>query len=89
MPDTPSEDVTADCLNVLLHVWDDLDDQLPPADAASLRAHVAACGPCRDYHRFQVRFLETLATLRPRGAVPGHVRARVLNRLATAGYAPR
>lgn len=89
MPDTRCEDVTPDCLNVLLHVWDDLDDQLPPADAASLRAHVAACGPCRDYHRFQVRFLETLATLRPRVAAPGHLRTRVLNRLATAGYMPR
>lgn len=89
MPDTRSKDVTADCLNVLLHVWDDLDDQLAPADAASLRAHVAACGPCADYHRFQVRFFEMLATLRPRGPAPSHLRSRVLNRLAMAGYAPR
>ena len=89
MPDTRTEDVTCGCLNVLLHVWDALDDQLAPADAASLRAHVASCGSCRNYHRFQVRFLESLATLRPIAAAPSHVRAGVMNRLATAGYAPR
>jgi hypothetical protein len=89
MPDTRCEEVPPDCLNVFLHVWDDLDDQLPPADSKSLRAHVASCGSCRDYHRFQVRFLDTLATLRPHAPAPRHVRARVLNRLATAGYAPR
>ena len=89
MPDTRTEDVTSDCLNVLLHVWDDLDAQLDPADSASLREHVALCGPCREYRRFQARFLETLASLRPRRAAPGHVRARVMNRLMAAGYAPR
>jgi hypothetical protein len=89
MPDTRTEDVTPDCLNVLLHVWDDLDAQLPATDSASLREHVALCSPCGEYHHFQSRFLETLATLRPRGPAPGHVRARIMSRLATAGYAPR
>ena len=89
MPDTRTEDVTPDCLNALVRVWDDLDDHLDPADAASLHAHVAACEPCRDYQRFQVRFLKALAMTRPTTAAPEHVRAGIMNRLATAGYAPR
>ncbi|MEP6492586.1 MAG: zf-HC2 domain-containing protein [bacterium] len=74
---------------MLLHVWDALDHQLSPAAADTLHAHVAACDRCRDYQRFQVRFLQALATLRTRQGAPRHVRLRVIDSLMTAGYTPR
>jgi anti-sigma factor (TIGR02949 family) len=88
MPETISEAIPTECMQVLLHVWDYLDDQLTPDETSALRAHIAECPQCYDYQLFQESFLEALATLRARRGAPWQLRARVLESLLDAGYAP-
>lgn len=88
MPKTLCQAARAECRQVVLHVWDYLDDRLTSQSTASLRAHIAECPDCLDYQLFQQGFLEALGTLRVERRVPWHVKARVLDLLATHGYAP-
>ena len=85
MPETLCAPTRAGCSQVVLHVWDYLDDRLTPDATASLRAHIAECGECRAYHVFQQRFLEAVGALRVERRAPWHVKARVLDLLASQG----
>lgn len=89
MPDTLSEVVPTECMEVVLHLWDYLDNQLTAESTTSLRAHIAVCPECYAYQSFQQDFLEALAGLRrPQRAMqraPWRVKARVLASLAEAG----
>ena len=88
MPETLCASTRAGCSQVVLHVWDYLDDRLTPDATASLRAHIAECRECLDYQLFQQRFLEALGAIRVERCAPWHVKARVLDVLASHGYAP-
>lgn len=69
--------IPPDCLEFVLHVWDYLDDQLPPARARSLREHITRCANCQAYQAFQRSFLAALAQQRERAPAPAVLRARV------------
>ena len=89
MPETISEVVPAACVEVICQVWDQLDDQLCSDDAAAVRLHVDDCAYCRGFERFQVGYRDAMRSLRPEdGVAPWHVRARVLDSLANAGFCP-
>ncbi len=89
MPETLNEAIPGVCRHVQQHVWDYLDGQLAPQETASLQAHMAECSECHDFGQFQQRFIQALASARVRNAAPWHVRARVIDLLASDGYAPR
>jgi len=73
----------------MLHLWDYLDARLKPEATASLRAHIDECDECSDYVAFQTRFFDAMAALRSRRSAPWHVKARVLDLLASDGYSSR
>jgi anti-sigma factor RsiW len=58
-------------------MWDYLDGRLSREAANTVRAHIAACPPCRDYQAFQERIREAEAALRPRRAAPPDLAARI------------
>jgi mycothiol system anti-sigma-R factor len=80
--------IPEECLAVVRHLWDLLDDQLTDAQAARLRSHIAECEICHRYHLYQETFLQVLASWRDRFGAPSHVKARVLESLRQAGFAP-
>lgn len=78
-----------DCVNVVLHVWDFLDGRMSADATTVFVSHLAHCGQCDRYQRFQQRFLDALPLLRTRPRAPWSVRLRVLDSLSDAGFAPR
>lgn len=80
--------IPPDCLEFVLHVWDYLDDRLPPARARVLREHIARCGNCQAYQAFQRSFLAALARQRTHAPAPAVLRARVQHLLREQGLSP-
>ena len=72
---------------MLRHLWDYLDDELTPAGAERLRAHIAACEECAGYEGFQSCFLEGLARLRRELHAPTELRERLAEKLRGEGCA--
>ena len=81
-----NEAIPDECQHVHKHVWDYFDGHLPPEATASLQAHIAECSECFDFGKFQQRVFQALGSLRVRGSVPWHVKARVIDLLASDGY---
>lgn len=81
-------EIPEDCLAVVRHLWDLLDDQLTGAQAERLRSHIAECEICQRYQLYQETFLELMASYRARFGAPSHVKAKVLESLREAGFAP-
>jgi mycothiol system anti-sigma-R factor len=79
--------IPEECLAVVRHLWDLLDDQLTDAQAERLRRHIAECETCHRYHLYQENFLEAMASYRMRFGAPSRVKARVLESLREAGFA--
>jgi hypothetical protein len=89
MPETIAEAVPAACVEVIRQVWDHLDDQLHIDESDIVQFHVDECAHCRGFERFQVGYRDAMRTIRPSpGVAPWHVRARVLDALADAGFRP-
>jgi hypothetical protein len=89
MPETISEAVPAACVEVIRQVWDHLDDQLHIDESDIVQFHVDECAHCRGFERFQVGYRDAMRAVRPiSGVAPWHVRARVLDALADAGFTP-
>jgi anti-sigma factor (TIGR02949 family) len=86
-PEETAGPIPEDCLAVLRHLWDLLDDRLTDAQADRLRRHVGECEICHRYHVFQENFLETLASYRARFGAPSRVKAKVLESLREVGFA--
>jgi anti-sigma factor (TIGR02949 family) len=80
--------IPEECLAVVRHLWDLLDDQLTAEQAARLRSHIAECEICHRYHLYQDSFLQVLASYRDRFGAPSHVKERVLESLRQAGFSP-
>ena len=76
-----------ECLEMLKHVWDYLDDQLTDEKTDQLRAHLAACRGCFEYKTFQENFLDAVSTLRDRPGAPPELREKVLASLRQEGFA--
>jgi mycothiol system anti-sigma-R factor len=76
-----------ECLEVLKHVWDYLDDQLTDETTARLRAHLDKCQQCFQYTAFQQNFLEAVGTLQLRPGASPELRDKVLGTLRQEGFA--
>jgi anti-sigma factor (TIGR02949 family) len=61
------------CREVIEHLWDYLDAELPLERMQELAAHLAECARCYPQYQFEFAFLEALA--RQRGRLPGPPRA--------------
>jgi anti-sigma factor (TIGR02949 family) len=85
MPDTLSEVIPTECMEVVLQLWDYLDHQLTPEATTNLRAHIVVCPECYAYQVFQQDFLEALASTRRPQRAPWRVKTRVLASLVEAG----
>jgi anti-sigma factor (TIGR02949 family) len=77
--------LSATCAEVLHHLWDYLDDQITPAGAERLRAHIAACKQCQRYEDYQECFLRAVAGLRQELGAPESLRERLAERLKGQG----
>jgi hypothetical protein len=86
----PSEEtpgpIPDECLAVVRHLWDLLDDQLTDAQADGLRRHIGECEICHRFHLDQENFLEALASYRLRFGALSRVKAKVLESLRDAGF---
>jgi mycothiol system anti-sigma-R factor len=76
-----------ECLEVLKHVWDYLDDQLTDETTERLRAHIAECQGCFQYKTFQENFLDAVNTLHLRHGASPELRDKVLATLREEGFA--
>jgi anti-sigma factor RsiW len=81
-----SEDIPEECLAVVRHLWDLLDDELSDAQADRLRRHISVCAICHRYRLYQENFLDALAAYRTRYGAPSRVKAKVLESLRGAGF---
>jgi anti-sigma factor (TIGR02949 family) len=78
--------IPEECLAVVRHLWDLLDDRLSEAQAERLRRHIGDCEICHRYHFYQENFLEALASYRSRFGAPSRLKAKVLESLREAGF---
>ncbi len=76
-----------ECLEVLKHVWDYLDDRLTVETTERLRAHIAECQGCFRYKTFQENFLDAVGALRLRAGASPALREKVLHTLREEGFA--
>jgi len=89
MPETISETVPAACVGLIQQLWDHHDDELCSDESDAVRLHIDDCAHCRGFERFQIEYREAMRAVRLRpGPAPWHVRARVLDALADAGFCP-
>ena len=77
--------LSANCIEVLQHLWEYLDDELSPASAERLRAHIAGCAKCREYEAYQSCFLEAAARLKEQFAAPDTLRQKLASKLRGEG----
>ena len=77
--------LSSNCADVLRHLWDYLDDQITPAGAERLRAHIASCETCRGLEVFQEGFLDAVSKLRADLGAPESLRERLAGRLKESG----
>ena len=77
--------LSSSCVDVLRHLWDYLDDQMTPAGAERLRAHIAGCTQCSEYEGYQACFLDALAKLRAELGAPTELRQRLADKLKSQG----
>jgi anti-sigma factor (TIGR02949 family) len=77
--------LSSNCVEVLRHLWDYLDDQMTPAGAERLRVHIAACDTCRRYEVFQECFLAAVSRIRADLGAPDSLRDKLAERLKEQG----
>ena len=77
--------LSSTCAEVLLHLWDYLDDQITPAGAERLRAHIVACRECQSYEVYQSCFLEAVKKLRVELGAPDALRGKLADGLKEQG----
>ena len=77
--------LSANCVEVLRHLWDYLDDQLTPAGAARLKEHIDGCAQCRKYEVFQESFLAAVSRIRADLGAPESLREKLAERLKDQG----
>ena len=67
-----------DCREAKDRLQDYLKQELTPALALEVRAHLERCRSCFRHSRFEERFLLMLEEHARKGGCPGEVRARIL-----------
>jgi mycothiol system anti-sigma-R factor len=72
------------CEDVLLRVWEYLDQELAPTEARAVDSHLSGCAHCRPAYRYDRAFLEILARQRVRCEAPGRLLMRLRFLLSTS-----
>lgn len=75
-----------DCLSAVRQLWDYLDEELDDARVAEVRQHLRKCESCLPHHDFAAQFLRALHAVREQHLMPQDAKARVMSRLAEAGF---
>ena len=73
-----------ECEEVLIRVWEYLDDELGPEEARAIEVHLQDCGGCYPKYRRDRSFLLVLARQRTNCAAPTALRMSVLMQLRTS-----
>lgn len=84
----PNDVVEIDCLTAVRQLWDYLDQELTVERMTVVHHHLERCERCLPHHDFAKRFLEALNATRDDQLMPPQLRARVMERLAGAGFLP-
>lgn len=77
--------LSSNCLEVLRHLWDYLDEELTPEGAERLRVHIESCPQCKAMEVYQACFLDTMRKLRAQFSAPNELRARLAEKLRSQG----
>lgn len=77
--------LSSNCVDVLRHLWDYLDDEMTPGGAERLHVHIAHCATCREYEGYQACFLDALAKLRAGLDAPSELRESLATKLKGQG----
>jgi len=77
--------LSANCVEVLRHLWDYLDEELTADGAERLRAHIESCEQCKGMEVYQACFLDTMRRLRAQLGAPHELRARLAEKLRGQG----
>jgi anti-sigma factor (TIGR02949 family) len=77
--------LSSNCVDVLRHLWEYLDDELTPAGAERLRLHLESCPQCKAMEGYQACFLDTMRRLRAQFTAPSELRARLAEKLRSQG----
>jgi len=72
------------CEDVLLRVWEYLDQELAPTEARAVDSHLSGCAHCGPAYRYDRAFLELLARQRVRCEAPGRLLMRLRFLLSTS-----
>ncbi len=75
------------CTRAMQQLWDFLDRELTDQQMAAVRSHLESCSDCFPHQAWAERFLEALHSVRDERLMPPEVKARVIERLRSAGYA--
>jgi anti-sigma factor (TIGR02949 family) len=77
--------LSAQCAEVVRHLWEYLDAEMTPESAERLRAHIAVCEQCKEYELYQGCFLQAVARLREHLGAPAPLRERLAEGLKNQG----
>jgi mycothiol system anti-sigma-R factor len=70
-----------ECEEVLIRLWEYLDDELGPEDARALKTHLQDCQGCYPKYRRDRLFLLVLARQRTNCSAPAALRISLLTQL--------
>ena len=77
--------LSSNCVDVLRHLWEYLDDELTPDGNERLRLHIESCPQCKAMEGYQACFLDTMRRLRAHFTAPSELRARLAEKLRSQG----
>jgi anti-sigma factor (TIGR02949 family) len=77
--------LSANCVEVLRHLWDYLDEELTSNGAERLRLHIESCPQCKAMEGYQACFLDTMRRLRAHLGAPDELRTRLAETLRGQG----
>ena len=77
--------LSSNCVDVLRHLWEYLDEELTPDGADRLRLHIASCPQCKAMEGYQACFLDTMRRLRAQFTAPHELRERLAEKLRSQG----
>ena len=66
-----------DCKEVLIRLWEYLDQELGPEEAAAVRAHLSDCVNCYPAYRCDQALLDLLARQRARCSAPAALKVSI------------
>jgi anti-sigma factor (TIGR02949 family) len=77
--------LSAECVEVMQHLWDFLDEELTPEGAKRLQTHLTECEQCRGYGDYQSCFFDALAKLKANLDAPSELRDKLAETLRREG----